>query len=178
MPATATETPSSEASDSDDEDKASYVDVSTQWDETPETETTLVVTVSEPINPKWLIAPERLTLTAPNAELSNPRVSIGSSASSPIQRTSSPHSAPRVSGSASTPLAGSFSWPNLPANLPPNATRPIGDTMPFGSNHSDTELMVSTGSKLSNTKSPSICVTLDDPNNLMFDASTPMDVDA
>jgi hypothetical protein len=160
MPASANEDAIVESDDdSDDDDKPPQVDVSTQWEATPEAETRLVISIQEPIKAKWLSSTPTTAVVPP------------------IIRTSSP----RVSGSASSPLAQSFSWPTLSS---PNATR--AETPPLGVSlnanigsigSADSELAV-TAAKLTLPMSPTPgkCVPTEGAN--MMQSATAMDIDA
>jgi hypothetical protein len=144
------ESPQESDSDSDD-DGPSYVDAETQYEANPHG-TVISVSAQHPMLPKWLpdsqgIAPlsiaNILNLDAP--------IRGSSSSSSPIHRPLSPHPALRVSGSASTPLAGSFSWPSIYRRA---ETPPLGMSTASNIGSADSELAVTTASKLSIPLSP------------------------
>ncbi|RSH79670.1 uncharacterized protein EHS24_009322 [Apiotrichum porosum] len=139
---------SDSGSDSDDEkeeDSRSYVDVGTQYESSPEG-TIMVRYSKETIHPGWSVPTTTSSgalpmFNHPKGPSSVPSVSIANlinaapppprpqsantaGPSSSLLRASSPHasssSAPRVSGSASSPLTGAYSWPTYcGAHTPP-----------------------------------------------------------
>lgn len=191
-----------ESCDEDDEDRPECADVSTQWDDTA-IEKKVTITIDSPILSKWLpspaprpasiFSPQASTLSIANivnAEPMSTANGIGNSrASSPRMRASSPHlfslSAPRVSGSASSPLTGNFSWPSVTgASLRRAQTPPLGlsflnnATAPTGAGSADSDLAASTAAKLSLPMSPSPnkarLAFLGDPNVMLAGSASQM----